>query len=143
MVNVSQTNKMMNINIDKLVMKYVKLALTPFTKDFVLFMVLWIMSSAVDFFAYLSYGLFEYSFYYALHGFVVVYVITLIANIFFLKTKKYYCLIFLILGIINVMVDVVCHYNFHVKFTEDIVQIIKATNDVRQYSSSQLANKVT
>lgn len=104
-----------------------KILSNPFTEDIVFFLALWTFASLADFVAYCLYGMPIYAVYYALHGYVVVYLLLLIAGLIPGRGGKYLKIAFLFAGVINVVVDVVCQYDFHTKFNPDFVQIIKAT----------------
>lgn len=100
----------------------------PFIEEGALLMVFWFFSSVVDFVAYLLRGMPMFAFYYALHGFVIVYVLVLIHGVLQnTALRNAYETVLLGLGVVNVIVDVVCQYNFHTRFSVDFVQIIKAT----------------
>lgn len=100
----------------------------PFVEGCAFLMVLWCFSSGVDFVAYLLYDMPMFAFYYSLHGLVIAYVLVLIHEVLRIGTlRKIYDVVLLGLGVINVIIDVVCQYNFRTRFTLDFVQIIKAT----------------
>lgn len=108
--------------------RLLKLLQYPLVEEAVWLMVLWCFSSVVDLVAYMLYGMPLFAFYYALHGFVIAYVLVFIRGILHAVTlRKLYDFILLGLAGVNVIVDVVCQYNFRTRFTLDFVQIIKAT----------------
>lgn len=103
--------------------------LSPFTKDLPFFVAIFILASLVDMIAWICYGDPVFAFYFGLHGFVMCYVITLIA--YFFKNDKgaaTYKIILLGLGVVNAAIDLFCHYTLKMGFTYDMVGIIKATN---------------
>lgn len=106
-----------------------KILLSPFTINLSFFSSLFFFASIVDMIAWICYGDPIFAFYFGLHGFVMCYVITLIA--YFLKNVKggaAYKIIFLGLGVVNAAIDIFCHYTLRMGFTYDMVGIIKATN---------------
>lgn len=100
----------------------------PFVEGSAILMVLWCFSSLVDFVAYLLYGMPMFAFYYALHGLVIAYMLVLIHKVLSTGTlRRIYDWALFGFGVINVITDVICQYNFRTKFSYDFVQIIKAT----------------
>ena len=88
-----------------------KILLSPFTINLSFFSSLFFFASIVDMIAWICYGDPIFAFYFGLHGFVMCYVITLIA--YFLKNVKggaAYKIIFLGLGVVNAAIDIFCHY---------------------------------
>lgn len=99
---------------------------SPFTHNLPLFCVLFILASLTDLIAWIMYGDPMFAFYFALHGYVMCYVIVLWAYMF--RSVLWYKRFFISLGIINAAIDVFCHYTLHMGFTYDMVGIVKATN---------------
>lgn len=100
----------------------------PFTSELVIFCVLWVMASLADVIGFFSIGEPLFGLYYALHGYIIIYIITFIASFLSEEPKRFIYLFFLLFGVVNVIIDVVCRYNFHYTFSEEVVEIIKATN---------------
>lgn len=102
---------------------------SPFKKNFSFFLVLAILASIADVIAWMIYGEPIFAVYLGLHGFLMCYVIALIFNIIRYKLlRKIYAVVFISLGVISFLVDVVCHYTFHIGFSKDFVSVIMGTN---------------
>lgn len=103
---------------------------------------LFLMTSFIDV-IYLIFidRLYLYSIYFALHGYIMCYLIVLFGS--FLKSNifKWYKIIFYFLGIINVLIDFICHYIFNMGFAYDMVGIIRATNiqEVQEFMNMYLS----
>lgn len=103
---------------------------------------LFLMATLIDF-VYLNFIDKEnlYSIYFALHGYVMCYIVAFLGSLLPPGLFKLYKTILIFLGIINVLIDFTCHYIFNMGFTYDMVGIIKATNsqEVQEFIAMYLS----
>lgn len=103
--------------------------LKPFCKDFIFFIYLFCLCSLVDILAWGHYGNIAFAIYFGLHGFILCYITCLFT--IWPKCDKYSQWIkrtLIVLGWINVGIDLICHLKLKTGFTYDMVGIILATN---------------
>ena len=113
--------------------------LRPFSKNFPYFIYLFCLCSLVDIIAWVFNGNAAFAAYFGLHGFVLCYATCLFA--IWPKSDKLSRLfkkIFIVLGWINVCIDLICHLKLKTGFTYDMVGIILATNkqEAREFIST-------
>lgn len=101
----------------------------PFKKEFALLFSLTLLASTASVYYWILYGDVVFAVYLGLHGYLMCYLIALVYSFIGIKVlKAVYATLFLILGFISIIVDIVCHHTLHVGFTKDMVAIIMGTN---------------
>ena len=100
----------------------------PFKENLAFFLKMWLLISAADIFFWSIHGNPVFGAYMGAHGFVYAYVIVCICGLFRNRAKKVYRIVFLVLGIVNLIADSFAHYIIHTSFTKDIIAIVRSTN---------------
>jgi len=100
----------------------------PFKENLSFFLKMWLLISAADVFFWSIHGNPLFGAYMGAHGFVYAYVIVCICSLFGDRAKMVYQVVFLALGVVNLIADSFAHYIMHSGFTKDIVAIIRGTN---------------
>lgn len=101
----------------------------PFKKEFALLLSLTLLASAASVYYWMLYGDVVFAVYLGLHGYLMCYLIAGVYSFIGNKVlKAVYATLFLVLGFISIIVDIVCHHTLHVGFTKDMVAIIMGTN---------------
>lgn len=109
--------------------KIIEILCLPFKKNFYFFFSLVILASIADVVAWVIYNEPVFAVYLGLHGYLMCYVVAILYH--FINNnlwRKIYVVIFLILGAISCLVDIVCHNILHIGFNKDLVSIIMGTN---------------
>ncbi len=117
----------------KFIYTFFRKIISPFVDNIHHFLALWILASLVDFIAFCFNHSVAFACYYALHGFLIVYLCVLIGDFLKGKFRKVYFILLYVFGFINLIADTVCELNFGFKFTADTAEIIKATNAGETY----------
>ena len=106
----------------------------PFKKEFSFFLMLVVLASIADVVAWFLYNEPIFAVYLGLHGYLMCYVVAfgygIIRNKYF---RRIYAIVFLSLGIISCLVDIVCHNTLHIGFTKDLVSVIMGTNPAESF----------
>lgn len=89
---------------------------------------MWLLISAADVFFWSFHGDPLFGAYMGAHGFVYAYVIVCIGGLFGKRAQKVYQVVFIALGLVNLIADSFAHYIMNSGFTKDIVAIIRGTN---------------
>ena len=100
----------------------------PFKENLSFFLKMWLLISAADIFFWSIHGNPQFGVYMGAHGFVYAYVIVCICGFLGDRAKKVYQVVFITLGIVNLIADSFAQYIMHTGITKDIIAITRATN---------------
>lgn len=100
----------------------------PFEKNLSLLILLWILTSAADLSFWISYGNPIFGIYMATHGLLISYILTFFVGLLKGILKYTFKSIFIVLGIINIIIDTAVHCIMKCGFTKDLVAVFMGTN---------------
>lgn len=100
----------------------------PFTECIRFFITVFLMSAIVDIIGYTQLVSFPKAIFIALHHYVICYMLTFILCLLPVGIKKWYKVFIYLLLIVNLLIDSICIFKFHVLFDAEMVSIAYATN---------------
>lgn len=100
----------------------------PFRENLAFFLKMWLLISAADVYFWSIHESLLFGAYMCAHGFVYAYFVVLICGILGCRAKKVYQILFIVLGLINLITDSFTHYITHTRFFKDTVAIVRGTN---------------
>lgn len=128
------------VHFHEFIKKVIAFLQKPFKENLSFFLMLWLLISAADVFFWSIHGNPVFGAYMGVHGFVYAYVLVCICGLFGNRAKKVYQVVFIALGIVNLIADAFSHYIMHSSLTSEIIAIIRVTNpsEGREFMSMYL-----